>query len=272
MVVQEDAANSDLWTYDLERGTPSKFTFTAGSEYRPVWSPEGDQIIFSSGQDGPWNLFRKASNGSGEMEPLKDSPNHQFATSFSPDGQTLVFEVLRGAVSNLGIFDLSLMVLDDEMSIESLLATEFDELQGSVSPDGRWLAYVSDQSGQREVYVRSFADVAGGQQQISTGGGESPVWARDGRELFYARQTPDGLMALMGVAVESGVILEAESPAILLEGAYVGPSLGGGLSYDVAPDGERFLMLKEATDDSAGVPRVVVLNWHEELKELVPTN
>jgi serine/threonine-protein kinase len=153
-----------------------------------------------------------------------------------------------------------------------LLETRFDERNGVISPDGRWLAYESDSSGQFEVYVRPFPNVEEGQWQVSTAGGEHPLWARSGRELFYV--APDG--ALMAVRADTrGARWQASTPTKLLEGRYV---VGGagilGRHYDASPDGQRFLLIKQAGADTAAAPPqiVIVQNWFEELKRLVPTN
>jgi len=149
------------------------------------------------------------------------------------------------------------------------LQTKFDELNGIVSPDGRWLAYESNSSGSFEVYVQPFPNVGGGQRQVSTAGGRQPLWARSGQELFYV----GGNGALLRVPVEaSGATWSAGTPMKLLEGRYVtGGTLGR--TYDVSPDGQRFLMIKAPVTDASAAPPalIVVQHWDEELKRLVPT-
>jgi serine/threonine-protein kinase len=145
-----------------------------------------------------------------------------------------------------------------------------NENNPAVSPDGRWLAYESDESGQFEVYVRPFPKISTGRWQISTGGGTRPRWSRNGRELFYyvgvgAKGT------LMAVSVESGSSFRAGVPELLFQGSYPAPNTGRGL-YDVSLDGRRFLMIKGGDAESAPQNLTVVLNWTEELKRLVPTN
>ena len=172
--------------------------------------------------------------------------------------------------------DLMVLALDGARRMTPLIQTAFNERNGEISPDGRWLAYESDESGQEEIYVRPFPDVNGGRWQVSTGGGSEPLWARSGRELFY--RGPDGSLLGVAVAVEGSASFRAGRPAALVEGRYyagVGGGAAPGRTYDVSPDGQRFLMVKEGAeaDQAAAPPSIVVVqNWLEELKRLVPRN
>jgi serine/threonine-protein kinase len=143
-------------------------------------------------------------------------------------------------------------------------------MNGEISPDGRWLAYQSNESSQDEIYVRPFPSVADGRWPISTGGGSQPLWARNGRELFYRHGN-----SLLSVPVETTTTFRAGTPTTLFEGAYLSPPVGlAGRTYDVSGDGQRFLMIKDAPAGDPNAPSasiVVVLNWTEELKRLVPT-
>jgi serine/threonine-protein kinase len=145
--------------------------------------------------------------------------------------------------------------------------TTFNEINGVISPDGRWVAYQSNESGQFEIYVRPFPDANSGRWQISTGSGTRPLWARSGKELFYVG--PSG--AVMSVAVEGGSTFRSGSPTRLLEGPYFLNAGNKGRTYDVSPDGQRFLMIKVGRG-SAPTSIIVVQHWFEELKRLVPTN
>jgi serine/threonine-protein kinase len=145
----------------------------------------------------------------------------------------------------------------------------FAELNAELAPDGRWLAFQSNESGRDEIYVRPFPDVAGGRWQVSTSGGRTPLWARTGRELFY--RSADG--AVMGVRVEPGPAWRGSPSTQVLPARYFDDSGTTGRTFDVAPDGRRFLMMKEAGGEGAAPPQMVVVqNWFEELKRLVPTN
>jgi serine/threonine-protein kinase len=165
-----------------------------------------------------------------------------------------------------------LLALEGDRTVTALLATAFTERNGEVSPDGRWLAYESDETGQFEIYVRPFPEVEAGKWLVSAGGGREPLWARSGRELFY--HGPDG--AVMGVPVEAaGGRFRTSTPAKVLEGRYYTGGAGfPGRTYDVASDGARFLMIKEgdgASDAAARPAIVVVQHWVDELRRLVPT-
>lgn len=174
--------------------------------------------------------------------------------------------------------DLVLMPLQPPRRTQPLVQTKFDEPNAEVSPDGRWFAYESTESGRAEVYVRPFPDVNSGRWQVSTGGGRIPLWSRNGRELFYV--SPEN--ALMGVRVEAGSTWRSSTPARVLQGEYLYsiPALQGGFggatgrSFDIAPNGRRFLMIKQSGSAGARAPQhlIVVQNWFEELKRLVPVN
>ena len=155
--------------------------------------------------------------------------------------------------------------------VRPLVQTTFNELNGEISPDGRWVAYQSNESGQDEIYVRPFPDANSGRWLISTGGGTRPLWARSGKELFYLG--PSG--AVMSAAVEGGSTFRAGNPTRLFEGRYFMSATSAGRTYDVSPDGQRFLMIKVgdgADETAAPASLIVVQNWFEELKRLVPTN
>ena len=165
--------------------------------------------------------------------------------------------------------DVVVLSLDGDGSMESLLATEFNEWNAEISPDGLWLAYQSDASGQYEIYVCPFPNVDEGSWQISRAGGTQPLWARDGRELFYLN--PGGQLMAVSVRIEPSVTFG--SPEIVFEQTYFsGPP--GGRTYDASPDGKRFLMIKEggADDETPPAELILVQNWLDELKRLVPTN
>ena len=187
-----------------------------------------------------------------------------FPTSFLPDeSELLVFGGSTGGVGGAANDDISSIRLEGEDRVTPMLATTFQESYPAVSPDGRWLAYVSDESGVEEVYVRPYPDIDSGRWQVSTGGGTQPLWSRDGQELFY--RSADAVMA---VAVDTDPSFSVESPEVLFDGDY--HLADGGPNYDVSPDGERFLMI-EQTESTATTPQiVVVLDWFEELRRLAP--
>ena len=203
-------------------------------------------------------------DGTGTVERLTESENTQYSHVFSPDGKQLVYRENHPQTGG----DLWARLMDGDGSSEPLLVTEFNERNAEISPNGRWMAYQSDASGQYEIYVQPFPNVDEGLFQISRGGGTQPLWARDGRELFYL-----GLGGqLTAVSVRIDPSLDFGNPEVVFEGSDF--YSGAGRTYDVSPDGKRFLMIKTggAGDETSLPELVVVLNWFEELKRLVATN
>jgi eukaryotic-like serine/threonine-protein kinase len=227
--------------------------------------PDSRRLVFSAGPPGKGNLFWQIADGSRPPEQLTRSANGQFASAIAPDNQVIFRE-------EIGVNrDLMIVRLGPPPQPRSLLKTSFSELNGEVSPDGKWLAYESNDSGQFEIYVRPFPNVDAARSLVSTIGGSKPVWARSGKELFYVAS--DG--ALMSVAVVPGNSWNARKPTKVLETPYYYLSAGGGnRPFDIFADGQRFLMIKEG---AAADPRnrtagmVLVFNWLEELKQRVPT-
>ena len=245
---------NDIWIWDFARETLTRLTFAPGGDLYPVWTPDGRQIAFSSDRDGTYNLYWKAADGTGAVERLTESENLHFPYAFSPDGRQLVF--LAGTDgfrnSNLGVLSL------DEGSSEPLVATEFSERNGELSPDGRWLAYDSNSSGQSEIYVRPFPNVEDGQWLISSGGGTRPLWARDGQELFYL--APGARLMAVGVQTEPGFV--PGNAEVVFEGRYSGGVLGR--TYDISPDGERFLTIKKSeSDETSATEFILVQNCYQ---------
>ena len=258
---------NDIWIWDLRRATLTRLTLDPGEDSYPVWTPDGKRIVFSSNRDGGQNnLWWQAADGTGTAERLTTSSNTQLVTGITPDGTAVVFYELPPKMGR----DLLKVALDGTHRVTPLLQTKFDELNGIVSPDGRWLAYESNSSGSFEIYVQPFPNVGGGQRQVSTAGGRQPLWARSGKELFYVGSDA----ALLSAPVEaSGTTWNNGTPIKILEGRYVSGGGTLGRTYDVSPDGQRFLKIKAAgTGASAAPPALIVVqHWDEELKRLVPT-
>jgi serine/threonine-protein kinase len=258
---QED----DIWIWG-EEAPLTRLTSDPGMDRFPLWTQDGQRIVFTSSRGGALNLWWQAADGSGEAERLTTTSKNQFPTGTTPDGKAVVF---NEATPTAGM-DLLQVELDGAHQVTPLLQTKFQELNGVVSPDGRWLAYESNSSGgESEIYVRPFP-LGGGPSQVSTAGGTKPLWARNGKELFYNGAD----RSLWHVPVEvSGATWNARMPMKLFDGRYLGAGGTSGRTYDVSPDGQRFLMIKApGADAGVAAPAIIVVQqWDEELKRLVAT-
>ena len=260
-VFANDQAN-DIWTWDGT--TLTRVSLDPDIDNSPVWTLDGRRVIYTSARAGARNLFWQAVDGTGAVERLTESPNMQSAVAVSPDGRLIFTEVAQKTAD-----DLMQVELDGAHRVTPLVQSSFAERNGVVSPNGRWLAYEANESGRFEIFVRPFPDINGGHWQVSTGGGTRPLWTSNGTELFYISMTG----ALMRVGVERGPSWAATAPTQLVkEGYRTTPGVELGRSYDVSPDGQRFLLIKDSADGTAApASLIVVQNWTEELKRLVPT-
>ena len=262
--------SGEIYILELARETLTRLTIDPSADHIPTWAPDTERLAFVSSRDGSYDLFMKAADGTGEAEQLTDSPNDSPPWSFTSDGERLVFGDYHPETG----LDLHLMALDGSRESEVLLATEFDEWKAMLSPDDRWLAYQSNASGQIEIYLRPFPAVEDGRWQLSSGGGTHPRWAPDGREVFY--KSPDGELMAVSIQTEPSVVVGR--PSMLFDGLIVNYySASDGYTYDIAPEGQRFLVIREEAgerdDPLAGLDQLhVVLNWFEELERLVPTD
>jgi serine/threonine-protein kinase len=253
--------NRDIYIWNIERKLLEQFTLDPAPDVVAQWNRDGTQLVWAKG--GVPNLFIQSADRSGSPERLTESDHLQVPSGFAPDGRLLFGE----SVPNNGARDLMALSLDTRR-VEPVIVTEALDGDGNVSPDGRWIAYISDESGRFEVYVRPYPKTDGGKSQVSTRGGKHPLWSRNGRELYY--RAFDG--AIVAVPVPAGPrFLPGEAVTILpANSSYTGagPALDA-RRYDLSLDGKRFLMVKRVDDQS---PRsmLVVQNWTEELKRLVP--
>ena len=245
--------NRDIWIHDLDRNTATRLTYRDNSSY-PIWTPDGTRVVFSSGLPDP-NLYWKSADGSGAEERLTTSPRAQFPGSFTPGGKSLVFIENRPSEGA----DLWILPLEGDRTPRPFLQTPFNESEPAVSPDGRWLAYQSNESGAVEVYVQSFP-TGGRKWQISTDGGRWPLWARNGREIFY-RNRNRMMAAAVSPEPAGGTGLTVGQPGLLFEGAFEDV-------YSLTPD-ERFVVIQIDSDESAPTDVHVVVDWLEELKRRV---
>jgi tRNA A-37 threonylcarbamoyl transferase component Bud32 len=252
----------DIWIWDLARQTLTSLTFGPADEAFPVWTPDGRRLIFSSTRGGAGNIYWQPADGTGAVERLTTSPNQQYPSSISPDGNNLVFQENFPKTAA----DLMLLSMAPPARSEPFLQTTFSENNAEVSPDGHWLAYQSNESNQNEIYVRPFPTVDDRRWLVSVGGGTKPLWARSGRELFFLNGG-----SLLSVSIQTAPAFSAGNPTKVFEGRYFTGIAGR--TYDVSRDGQRFLMIKNRTttdDKTTPASMVVVLNWTEELKAKVP--
>ncbi len=234
----------DLWVLDLARRTGSRLTFDAAEDLNPVFSPDGSRIAFSSSRKGRRDLYQKLASGTGDEELLLESGEDKNVEDWTRDGRFMVF--------NRNSQDVWALPLTGDRKAAPLLQGPFSEVEGQVSPDGRWIAYSSNESARREVYVQSFPP-AGGKWQVSTAGGEEPRWRRDGKELFYVAGSK-----IMAVELKTnGPTFEAGIPKELFE-VRIGPPLRNRIL--VTGDGKRFLV-NTPVEETLALPMTVVLNW-----------
>jgi len=260
-VSKRSGPGANIWLVDLyPGGVSARFTFGSASDRYPVWSPDGTRIIFSSNRDGAYDLYQKPTNGGKDEEVLIKSSEDKYPTSWSRDGRFLIYSAVNPKTKS----DLWVVSLDGDKKPVPFLITQFDESQASFSPDGHWVAYISNESGQPEVYARSFSMnangtsvAAGGKWQISRGYARDPRWDGDGRELYYRRvsESMTGGNA-MAVEITTNPAFRAGNPELLGVSTYA--------SWDAAADGKRFLA---SVTKSGPQPYTVVLNWQAGLKK-----
>ncbi len=266
-------STTQVWLYDLTRDIFSRFTFE-GDNRHAVWAPDGSRLAFMSNRDGGRQIFWKRADGSGDAEPLSGpgattAPDvFNIPYSWSRDGRLLAFTRLAPAAAA----ELCVLRLDEASTARSgATAPVFTRTRAAdgapqLSPDGRWMAYASEESGRREIYVQAYPG-PGGRWQVSSDGANEPLWSASGRELFY--RSGDRMMA---VEISTDGEFLAGKPRQLFEGPYV-RAAGGYVraQYDVSPDGQRFLMLKAVEQEAAPLTQIhVVLNWSDELKRRLP--
>jgi serine/threonine-protein kinase len=260
--------DQQLWLYDLSRDTLTRLTFQGSRNGAAVWTADGKRIAFQSDKEGPLNIFWQMADGSGGLERLTTGENLNVPMSFSSDGQVLAFVELD-PTTLLDIWTLRLSGPSpgsgQVRKPQLFLRTSFNETAPRFSPDGHWLAYISDESGRYQVYVQPYPG-PGGKWQISTEGGTEPAWNPNGRELFYRSGEK-----MMAVDITAQLGFTVGKPRMLFQGPYLqAPATAPW--YDISPDGQRFLMLKPSGPAGAAPTQInVVLNWFEELKQKVPT-
>ena len=247
-VPEQSGRARDVWLYDVARGLKTRLTFDAADELALIWSPDGSRAVFNSRRNGQLDLYQKAADGSGTEDVLLEDNRQKTPVSWSADGRFILYRSGGGPTGN----DLFVLPLSGDRKPIPFVNTQFGEVTGAFSPDGRWVAYVSNESGRNEVYVAPFPG-PGGKRQVSTGGGTQPRWRRDGMEMFYF--TPDN--TLMAAAVDGrGASFEAGEVKPLFETRRTGARS----QYAVSTDGQRFL-INTASEQAASAPIAVVVNW-----------
>ena len=245
----ERSGKVDIWIRDLSRGVNSRFTFAEGNAYVPVWSPRGDAIIYASDRPSAPGLYEKSMLGQGEEKLLLRSDALILPASMTPDGSALLYTVRDSKTS----WDIMVLPKTGEAKPTAFRATPFRETDASFSPDGKFIAYTSNESGRNEVYVQSYPG-PGRTWQISTSGGSDAHWRSDGKELFF-RSLDQKLMA---VDILPGTTFQAGIPRALFQGQFAGGAAS--TKYMPDPSGQKFLVVAPMSRDALS-PTTVVLNW-----------
>ncbi len=259
-ILTGSTGSGDVWVFDLVRGTSTRLTFNTRNS-TPIWSADGKDICYAEidpGMPTSTTIMCKPADGSRDAEPIASLGGTSYLKAITPDGLLAIVDSERNT-SDSNIVQLK---LDQGATPTDLVRTPFSEYASALAPDGRWLAYQSNESGRPEIYVRDMSG-AGGRWQISTAGGVEPRWSHDGRELYYRN-----FSQLMSVAVTTASTFQAGKPEPLFEGIF-DLRTNSGITYDVDPKGNRFLMMRPAEESTASSV-MIVLNWFDELRRLVP--
>jgi eukaryotic-like serine/threonine-protein kinase len=255
-MLDADGRNSDVWILDVARGQTARFTFDPSGDYGPVWGPDSDRMVWLSQRQVLPVLYQNTLERRADDQPLPVRGNHLEPGSISPDGRVVMYSTLADRTG----WDLVTQRLDGSGKPEPYLVTPFADVHGRFSPDGRHVAYESDESGRMEIHVRPYPASVGG-RQVSSGGGSHAHWSRDGRGLYFL--SPAGAIMAAAVrgktgAARDGADLEFDPPRELFR-------VPGIVNFDVARDGDRFLVGAHL-EEASTAPMTVVLNWREALK------
>ena len=256
-VQDSQTKNVDIWIVDLARGVKTRFTFDPAFDTFPVWSPDGTRLAYSCNEKGHFDIYVKSATGAGDADALLVSDGDKYVTDWSRDGRYLTFTQIDSKGKNLA--DLFLLPLSGDRKPVPLVQTQFQEGSGVFSPDGRWIAYVSNESGKGEIYITSFP-VSGGKWQVSQGGGTNPRWKPDGSGLYF--RTPDGKLMAVSV-VSKGPAVEVGTPQQEAK-IQLGEQASNLWVYDALPKGGGFIVLRPERTES--VPLVFVTHWPQGIR------
>jgi serine/threonine-protein kinase len=275
-LTSRNRGNVDISIWNFAREIMSRITFDEGRDSWPTWTSDSKWIIYRTMRDDSIiEINKKAADGSGEVEILGSIQSSSFTPgpfSLSPDGKALLsWDLTFSPIQT----DITMSSIDSNIEWKTLLKSVYNEDHPQISPDGKWLAYSSNESGQDEIYVVQFPDVNKGKWQVTTDGGYGPLWAPDGRALYYRKGK-----SIMSVTVETDSTFNHGKSEELFQGDYYSMNVGAILipMWDIHPNGEKFLMMKPAeTADEESTKRSsrkinMVLNWFEELKQRVPVD
>ena len=271
------SGSKDIWIWDISHKNQRRLTFDKATDSNPVWTPDGKRIVFRSNRSGGLGgIFWKSASGTGNAEPLFSKPDVVLLpSSFSHDGKILaVFEI---SLAPLGL-DIGMLTMEGNRELKEILHEKYFEAEPQISPDGRYVAYQSNASDKGEIFVNSFPDVTKGKWQVSNSGGNSPLWSPDRKEIFYRNGD-----AIISVKAELEPSFKYENPKILFQRKYLTDRFifqnTSFSPWDIHPNGKKFLLIKppdapkSKTEEGTAAPQqkiIVVLNWFEELKKLVP--
>ncbi len=264
-VTGTEDGNQDIWIHDVERGTKTRLTFDPAPDTSPVWSPSGDRVAFNSGRErnaALGDIFVKASDGSGEEQPLVAGPLPEGVPDWSPDGRYLIYRVIDPSSDT--DWDQWYVALTGDGKPTPFLNTRFRETESQFSPDSRYVAYMSNESGRFEIYVKPFPS-GEGKWQVSVNGGRNPKWSRQSGELFYVEDN-----TLMAVKVRTSPTFEASTPQKLFDGEEIGMRFDTysptSNMYDVAADGQHFVVVRPV-GTRGQTYLTIVENWFAEFRD-----
>jgi Tol biopolymer transport system component len=253
VVFDETARGSrSVWTLDLATAARSRLTFPGSDDWQPIWSPDGLRVLFGSYRNGPIDLYIKPASGGTNDQEFMRSPVQKGPRDWSRDGRFILYTQDSPELKE----DLYARPVEDHAPPIAIAVTNAREFDGRFSPDGRWVSYVSTETGDNEIYVQTFPP-AGGKWQVSTGGGHSPRWRGDARELYYV--TPQGEMKVATITTTTGPLIAGPARRLFRVGA-IRSGAPGNTTYEVTRDGQRFL-LNQLKGSPPPASISVILNW-----------